>query len=237
MKLFQSSSGPSPCPQGFLRSVYRLGKHHRSIPSRVGGVVSVLSARRAAERTLSSCTRSQPVGRPRTRARRRGCGGRPVPVCAHRAARPGRLVPGHAGRLCLMRLGGCIPPAYPRPGGASFPSPPPHSRTVVHPRHSGACVAGNPSPPHTSPPRRGAQPRGGAVHRVWRRVRSEGVALIVSPRDIVRRPTPLLCNRYRPVGRPRNVNYRLDGLLKKPYSKGGRGPGAGRVFNRLTCWG
>ena len=33
------------------------------------------------------------------------------------------------------------------------------------------------------------------------------------------------------------VNYGLDGLLKKPYSKGGRGPGAGTVFNRLTCWG
>ena len=37
------------------------------------------------------------------------------------------------------------------------------------------------TPPLTGAPRRGAQPRGEGVHRVWRRVRSEGVALIVSP--------------------------------------------------------
>ena len=41
------------------------------------------------------------------------------------------------------------------------------------------------TPPLTGAPRRGAQPRGEGVHRVWRRVRSEGVALIVSSHDIV----------------------------------------------------
>ena len=52
------------------------------------------------------------------------------------------------------------------------------------------------TPPLTGAPRRGAQPRGEGVHRVWRRVRSEGVALIVSPHKILkelRSNTPSRC--------------------------------------------
>ena len=90
--------------------------------------------------------------------------------------------------------------ADPRPGGASYvvtsrrpvilgkpPSPrgifslSPLRTPALWSTPATAGPAWLATPPLTGAPRRGAQPRGEGVHRVWRRVRSEGVALIVSP--------------------------------------------------------